>query len=222
MTSLRVLPCTKLHRFDNDNFKYMINSTVEADLLTCCVLPNNICVLRLNTTLIRQLYGDEVQIEAFKYIVNFNQDNIKGKRKKSASKLKNNDYICEIKLNNNIILKCKTPIGGQLLELNTHETWINQSISNFKIQNSYIAIIFPTITLPDFDLIDETATTIIRDILQPITYTKKVCYDYMKGTCDRGSNCRFTHDNNNSSNNDNSCGSNTNIPTSTILVEEER
>jgi hypothetical protein len=97
----------------------------------------------------------------------------------------------------NITCELKTPIGGQVLELNRRLETHPELLANENTFQSvgYVAIIYPDTELPDFHTASSFATP--ESIQQ--TYIAKVsagrqCFAWTKtGLCARGNLCKFEH-----------------------------
>jgi hypothetical protein len=91
----------------------------------------------------------------------------------------------------------KTPVGGQVLELNrrleTHPELL-ASASTFQ-SVGYVAIIYPDTELPDFHTASSFATpdSIHRAYVAKVTAGRQ-CFAWAKtGVCTRGNLCKFEH-----------------------------
>lgn len=91
----------------------------------------------------------------------------------------------------------KTPVGGQVLELNRRLETHPELLANADTYQSlgYIAIIFPDTELPDFHTVSNFATS--ESINK--TYIAKAaagrqCFAWnQSGACSRGNLCKFEH-----------------------------
>lgn len=115
-----------------------------------------------------------------------------GKRKKGAPKVKTDTCICEIHLKDGTMCELKTPIAGQLIELNDNLLTNFDKLANNDSSNGerYVAIIYPSTKLPgpQDTNVEEWKQKQLEASLSP-----RVCYAFLQGTCVRGSACRFQH-----------------------------
>jgi hypothetical protein len=172
-------------------YKYVIELAGPSSFVRCYVMYNGVCVLKLNCNIPNVLD----HIKNFRYLIDFRADSIKGKRKKSAIKLKIGSPLCSCTTNNDEIITFRTPVGGQLLEINDNYVKDPEKIKDGTCLNNYIAIIIPNITFPDFDEIDEKSNIYLNELLKPRYLSNRRCFDWLKtNSCQRGDSCKFIHD----------------------------
>lgn len=115
-----------------------------------------------------------------------------GKRKKGAPKVKADSTICRVHKTNEEIVELKTPVGGQLIEINEGLSGNANLFENTSIFNGerYVAIIYPTTKIPG-----PQDTDIEKWKRRQFELSRKneICFDFQNGTCRRGSTCRFIH-----------------------------
>ena len=116
-----------------------------------------------------------------------------GKRKKGAPKVKSDAPICEVHFKNGIIWELKSPVGGQLIELNENLLTNHGILGRNGPYNGerYVAIIYPTTKLPGPQ---DTDVEVWKQKQHEASLVPKICYSYLEGTCTRGESCRFQHD----------------------------
>mmetsp|Transcript_23761 Transcript_23761/g.44121 ORF Transcript_23761/g.44121 Transcript_23761/m.44121 type:complete len:230 (+) Transcript_23761:130-819(+) len=137
---------------------------------------------------------DTTQIESVKWS-EFDKSvgDMHGKRKKGAPKVKSDAPICEVHFKNGSICELKTPVGGQLIELNENLMNNHDLLASNDPYNGerYMAIIYPTTKLPGPQ---DTNVEVWKQKQHEASMVPKICYSYLEGTCTRGESCRFQHD----------------------------
>lgn len=151
--------------YANDKlYKYkIIHFNEKISILSCHALFNNICAFVLDIPTIESIYGPN-SIASFSYLINFEEDNVKGKKKKTALKLKAGQPLCKITLKSKINVQenddiseeisiiCRVPINIQLLEINSDFCTQSELFWDSSYQRQYVAIAYPTFTLPDLEI----------------------------------------------------------------------
>lgn len=116
-----------------------------------------------------------------------------GKRKKGAPKVKSDAPICQIHFHDGGVCELKTPVGGQLIEVNEKLiTDFNKLANNDPFSGErFVAIIYPLTKLPGAT---DTNVEVWKQKQLEASLVPQVCYAYLEGTCIRGATCRFQHD----------------------------
>lgn len=193
------------------HFTHKIVANDDPNMLVALPLANGICVLCINdgisngkTNIIIEnqveLFLDKnvtSNINLIEFREGWNAE-FTGKKKKGSVIAKAGTEICTITFNNtkndnnnknnNEVIKRKfcTPIGGQVLEFNQNLFSNPSLIHDQPYGSGYIAIIFPNTDIPT--LLNPTFEDLMKEINKP-----QICYGFIKGTCIRGSNCKFSH-----------------------------
>lgn len=174
------------------HFIHKLEVKNERDYLDAYILHNDICLL-----FIKEELNNVISIK-----FNINVEIMSGRRKKGARKIKADTIICDITTNNNEILSYRTPVGGQLLEINENLQNKLDILGNINSGERYIAIIFPDTKIPSpGQSVEEW-----RAIQESLAIRSNLCYSWVQGKCLRGDKCKFLHsypENNNDKNNEN-------------------
>jgi hypothetical protein len=150
--------------------------------LEAFVMANGVCVMFF------PLMVCDVS-ESVNFIVN--TDGISGKRKKGAQRVKGGSIICSLTCISGEVMNFKSPVGGQLLEINT----LLQSPQGIALLNGmpcgerYVCVLLPDEELPTPDAISSTGTKHESNMLNK----DSVCFAWIKGNCKRGDTCKFDH-----------------------------
>ena len=160
----------------------------EEDFLQAYVMINDIVVLVPGQTFDPSVIKDICWNEFERSV-----GSMHGKRKKGAPKVKADDCICVVNFKDGTSCELKTPIAGQLIELNEKIITNFEKLGNNDHYNGerYVAIIYPTTKVPGPQDVDIEVWK--QKQLQASTSTR-ICYAYLEGKCTRGSNCRFQHE----------------------------
>ena len=75
-------------------------------------------------------------------------ENISGRRKKGAWKCNESANILSVKFNDDSVLQLKTPVGGQVLEINEKLNENPDMMRLKRIGEGFVAIIYPNTKLP--------------------------------------------------------------------------
>ena len=140
--------------YANDKlYKYkIIHLQEKLSVLTCHALFNNVCAFFVDIPAIEALYGPN-SIASFSYVVDFEEEDVKGKKKKTALKLKAGQTLCKITFTSDEVVICRVPINVQLLEINTEFSTKSDLFWDAAYQRQYVAIAYPTFTLPDLEIV---------------------------------------------------------------------
>jgi glycine cleavage system H lipoate-binding protein len=150
----------------------------DDDYLDAYILRNDICVL-----------FTKKNINASSFLFHVALEVMSGRRKKGARKIKADTVICEITTTEGQVLALKTPVGGQLLELNEGLAANLQLLENIHSGERYIAVIFPDTKIPSpGQSVDEW-----KAVQASMAFRSNVCYSWLQGKCLRGEKCRFVH-----------------------------
>lgn len=162
-------------------FLKKIYGTEDVSILDAYTLPNDICVLYMSPYLItknsdtdgnHQYFGSKLNIEFTKKVSTVAiAGNISGKKKKGAMKIRKGDTICSITLGNENI-ELKSPIGGQILEINEN---VEKNVSD---GTNYICVILRNVNC---EWIGNGEKKV------------HICYSFLKDECTRGDKCKFAH-----------------------------
>lgn len=150
----------------------------DPNYLDAYVMNNDICVLFPKQSL---------TVVAIDYLVS--TDNMSGRRKKGALKIKADSSICNVTLSTGTVIGLKTPVGGQVLEINQLIQSNFEWLLDLECGERYVVIIFPDTKVPSLNQsIDEW-----RAVQQAIAERSNVCYKWLRGQCVRGDTCKFLH-----------------------------
>lgn len=150
----------KCHNSIEKRFKYKLTQYQESDnksnelLLDAFVMHNEICVLMFTERQKQMISNNDLSKLQFSFNDNINTNNISGKLKKGASHIKAGDIIGKVVMNSIDIseenslytnMEFKSPVGGQLLELNERLLLLFPSLQQNNHGRDYLAIIYPVI-----------------------------------------------------------------------------
>lgn len=156
----------------------------EEDYLDAYVLWNDICVLFTKQSIHATSIQYDVQVES----------GMSGRRKKGARKIKADTVICQITTGDGDagkILTLKTPVGGQLLEVNEGLQEKLELLQNIQSGERYVAVIFPDTKIPSpGQSVEEW-----KAVQASMASRSNLCYSWIQGKCLRGDKCRFLHSN---------------------------
>jgi hypothetical protein len=161
----------------------------EDEFLDAYVMINEIVVLvpsqKFNTADIKEVVWSEFDRPV---------GEMHGKRKKGAPKVKSDSSICEIHYKDGSVSVLKTPVGGQLIELNENIITNTDILSSNDAYNGgrYVAIVYPNTKLPGPLDTDVEAW---KRKQHEASMVPRICYSFLEGTCTRGDACRFQHGN---------------------------
>jgi hypothetical protein len=151
----------------------------EEDYLDAYVLWNDICVLFTKEIIHASSIQYDVQVES----------GMSGRRKKGARKIKADTVICQITTRDEKILTLRTPVGGQLLELNEGLQEKLEILQNLQSGERFVAVIFPDTKIPSpGQSVEEW-----KAVQASMASRSNVCYAWIQGKCFRGDKCRFLH-----------------------------
>lgn len=193
-------------------YKYKILNPYDVSILSCFALHNGICVLKFSNNCAANSPLNPEHMDTFEYKIDYETNKIKGKRKKEAYKVQVGEVVATVTVTSRnaeseVITKnlsLHSPISGQLLEIND-KIVLNPSIllGEYSLHN-FVAILFPSIRLPDFETINDSSTEILHAMFnfpraqlseQVCSKKSRICFDWVRsGVCTRGDNCRFHHD----------------------------
>jgi glycine cleavage system H lipoate-binding protein len=166
-------------------FKCKVSVVEEPDVLDAMVMANEICVLVLKEP------QNCLKIE---FKIHLNSDEISGKLKKKAKLLKAGDIVCTVTTTDNVKHEYKTPVGGQLLEFNESLLASHELLFTDHQNLGYIAIIYPNTLIPGLDGYIDYNSLMEQMNKNKRIATENVCYSFLQGNCNRGSNCKFKHE----------------------------
>jgi hypothetical protein len=149
-----------------NRFKYKLTVPHDENYLEALVLPNNICVLLIPIEFFNNLRQkqrrslNDVHHENFHLKFLVATDVASGKRKKGASNIRAGDRLIRMVYEfskDNIVsysetIEFRTPVGGQLLELN-ESIIMNTSFmsTNYSSDYDHIGVIYPNTAIPSLD-----------------------------------------------------------------------
>lgn len=152
----------------------------QNDYLDAYILHNEICVLFTKDPIDATSIRFDVVVEV-----------MSGRRKKGARRIKAETIICELTTADNQTIALRTPVGGQLLELNENLQQNLDILRNTSSGERYVAIIFPDTKIPSpGQSVEEW-----RIIQASIASRSNLCYSWIQGKCSRGDKCKFLHSN---------------------------
>jgi hypothetical protein len=215
-------PCNNHFKSQYRLFKYKItvppkeNDAKNRDdtnyTLDAMMMRNELCVLMFQEDYLDGLISyngpaEPVSVAKIQFCTNLDTDAVAGKRKKGAQIVKAGSPVCTVTFNNGSSKQFCTPVGGQLLELNTslevncNATSSNSTTSvgtapveslNFQqLKAAYVAVIMPNTIVPTLDL-HPTWESLIQH-MQETAANANVCFAFQKGECKRGDKCKFIH-----------------------------
>jgi hypothetical protein len=150
----------------------------DDEYLDAYILRNDICVLFTKQNISASSLVFHVALEV-----------MSGRRKKGARKIKADTVICEIIAADGQVMALKTPVGGQLLELNEGLASNLPILENIHSGERYVAVIFPDTKIPSpGQSVDEW-----KAVQASMASRSNVCYSWIQGKCLRGDKCRFLH-----------------------------
>eukprot|EP00602_Paraphysomonas_sp_CaronLab_P004090 CAMPEP_0185023734 /NCGR_PEP_ID=MMETSP1103-20130426/6372_1 /TAXON_ID=36769 /ORGANISM="Paraphysomonas bandaiensis, Strain Caron Lab Isolate" /LENGTH=217 /DNA_ID=CAMNT_0027556465 /DNA_START=61 /DNA_END=711 /DNA_ORIENTATION=+ len=146
--------------------------------LDAMVMKNGICVL---------FYGNPLVASCLKFPIGV--ETMSGRRKKGARKIKADTVVCEATLPDGNVLEMRTPVGGQLLEVNDLLIESSEKLGDMRSGERYIAVIYPDTEIPSANQsIGEW-----RAVQEAMMKRSNICYSWLRGNCHRGSSCKFEH-----------------------------
>ena len=171
----------------------------HGDFLVANVMLNEICVLFLHDDVIVSV-GTTLAYDV-------TNDGMHGKRKKGASQIKAGTVICTLTASDGSGKAYKSPISGQLIEVNDSLLTNNSSsagdtnsldvtLLNDKTRGErYIAIIYPNTKLPNESVSwQDIYQQQVKSHSSTSYSNEKVCYQFGTAAgCSRGSGCKFVH-----------------------------
>jgi hypothetical protein len=161
------------------HFKHKLeDQNNDPTMLTAMVVMNDICVLVLKSAI------EGVQKVTFK--VEVDSGSISGKRKKGAKILKAGCSVISLSMSDGSEREFFAPIGGQLLETNGNLLSHPNLLFDQPCGTGFIAIIYPNTEFPSL--------TNLENYNKKSNTKNNICFDYAKGTCNRGSVCKFKHE----------------------------
>lgn len=138
---------------DDKLYKYKIKHDEDKlSFLSCHVLFNNICAFVVDIQALEARYGAN-SLTNFSYVVDFEEEDVKGKKKKTALRMKAGQPLCKIVSNTGESVFCHIPINCQLLEINSELSSQPDLFWKSSYQRQYVAIGYPTFTLPDLEVV---------------------------------------------------------------------
>jgi hypothetical protein len=163
-------------------------------VLDAMMLKNELCVLVFNEELLASLTATGDSIDRIQFTDSLETDGFSGKRKKGAQVLKAGSSICSVLLRSGDTVQCSTPVGGQLLEMNTALTAQIASstdavVSSASLRAAYVAIVMPNTIVPTLDG-GSSWDALLQQMKDANT---KVCFAFIRGECKRGDKCKFEH-----------------------------
>lgn len=125
--------------------KYCSADTYDMSFCPAYVKHNEICVL-----VAPKLCNDELSIVSvsFQNAALHTGDKISGKRKKGAYIVQNGVILCTATLSDGTSLDLRTPIGGQVLEINENILTRPELLLSSRLGEGFIAIVYPNTKLP--------------------------------------------------------------------------
>jgi hypothetical protein len=127
--------------FSHKLVKYTDDGKVDSAYCEVMVMLNDICVLVAPNS------SDKVP-RSISYRSSIGTDKVSGKRKKGAFKSSPGCGICTVTYDDSYSIELKTPIGGQVLELNENLLLNPNLLNENPVGEGYLAIIFPNSKLP--------------------------------------------------------------------------
>ena len=201
-TQACLLPCKLMPADKSTNsverfFEYKLEPlkpNFEASLLHVYVMANSLCVLT-SPGFAQKVTGVEFDDKSQLGI-----ENISGKKKKGATKVKAGHHICEFVLEDGEKVDICSPVSGQILELNTIITTEPNLILEGP-NSGFIAVVLPeddfmkSLESGDYTNDDGVFTkTKQTDSEKKISRGERGgCFQWSNGNCMRGSNCKFFH-----------------------------
>ena len=192
-----VVPSAQVEQFEDQSykspdrlFKYRMLVPSDGTMLVAKIMYNEICVLFFSKS--QQVFISQKKA-SFTFSTSLHTDGISGKRKKAALTINSGYGIGELKSEDGEIIKIKTPVGGQLLEMN--ETLISQlhvKNDDNDIERVYIAVLLPNTWIPTLDNVGNTNW--FSDYITAQRERNNKCFAFMKGACLRGAACKFLHE----------------------------
>jgi hypothetical protein len=181
MSNVVVRPCSAHFKLTESLFHYSLSVPETSDTAIALVLLNEVCVLVLSDEFFRKWEGCMTISLQFPSSITTNK--ISGKRKKGAQVLKAGSVICSILVNGEQLIGIRTPVGGQLLEVND-DLLLNSNLEEMKLFQKYIAIIYPNTKIPTLEHPN------VEDLRR---HNPNVCHGWLNGKCKYGDKCKFEH-----------------------------
>lgn len=213
VNGLKAMPCSQMGRLFR--YKLAVPNDIDASLplsslnqsssnttseimLMAMVLANGICVLMIDDSAssISATTIDISKVETIEFSEGLSTDCISGKKKKGAVKLQAGSIIGTMGITTTSTdpmtsstkkYQMITPVGGQLLELNS-QLQNNPHLISQAGGLGYLAVIYPDTEIP-------TPESQIDSHPKGKTVSKDwTCHAFQKGECKRGDKCRFLHE----------------------------
>lgn len=151
------------------------------------MLSNEICVVCLDSTEYVKEHGRD--IIGINFMENMDTSDVSGKRKKGAQLIKAGSAVCEIVHSNGSKQVLCTAVGGQLLEINDNLRIVPSDIIDKPCSGGFVAILYPNTEVPTLD----SARNWEELLSKMKDRTSNKCYQWMRGSCNRGEKCKFEH-----------------------------
>jgi len=157
-------------------------ANVSKHMLTAYIMANGICVLTATSP---WLEGNVVSVCFEKSL---STEAISGKKKKGARKIRPDTKLCTIvlvnqegQLESRREVQLFSPVGGQVLELNTLLVESPLLVATQALGRGFVAVVFPDEELPS---LENGGVVKSKD---------NFCFAFRRGSCVRGDACKFKH-----------------------------
>ena len=147
--------------------------------LDAMVMLNDICVLFPKVSL---------EVSAISFPVDLEE--MSGRKKKGARKIKADTVICEMTTKDGQIISFKTPVGGQLLEYNDILPLNLDLLCNVSNGERYVAVIYPDTEIPS----PNQSVEQWKVMQSAMSEKTNDCFSFLRtGNCRHGDKCKFSH-----------------------------
>jgi hypothetical protein len=206
LKSAKASPCENSYRSPEYLYRCKIVCIDDPSVMMAMVLPNEICVLCINSNAVLSRSGktpeEDMSVLAdshtFRFVDSVAVDSaVSGKKKRGAHELRAGDVVAELCCGDGNTIQLKCPIGGAVLELNQAlcrpgglaRLWDKPA------GEGYVCVLYPNSEVPSLEYPDwdSLIAKIERSRAQ-----RNICFAWQKGECSRGGNCKFLHSNPNS------------------------